>query len=55
MDNTNNFRRNIENLCAKVQEVIDNNDWPTEEGQQRCDDSPCPLQVLVTNIILELR
>jgi len=22
-------------LCEKIREVLDNNDWPTEEGQDR--------------------
>ena len=43
------LKSQIESLCAKVQEVIDNNDWPTEEGH--CIDTgvtyTCPLQELV--------
>ena len=41
----------IELLLSKVEEVINNNDWPTEEGQTRADDiEPCDIQKLVDNI-----
>ena len=41
----------IELLLSKVEEVINNNDWPTEEGQTRADDiEPCDNQKLVDNI-----
>jgi hypothetical protein len=41
----------IELLLKKVEEVLNNNDWPTEEGQMRADDTEsCPIQKLVDNI-----
>jgi hypothetical protein len=41
----------IELLLAKVENVLYNNDWPTEEGQTREDDiEPCDIQKLVDNI-----
>jgi hypothetical protein len=51
---TRNFRVNVMTLCAKVQEVLDNNDWPTEEGQNRADDPPCRIQVLINSVLEEL-
>lgn len=41
--------RAIELLLGKVEEVINNNDWPTEEGHV-IDDGTCPLQILIDNI-----
>ena len=41
----------IELLLAKVENVLYNNDWPTEEGQTREDGiEPCDIQKLVDNI-----
>jgi hypothetical protein len=40
----------IELLLAKVEEVLNNNDWATEEGQERCDEPPCVIRQLVDNI-----
>ena len=40
----------IELLLAKVENVLNNNDWPTEEGQSRADIGPCDIQKLVDNI-----
>lgn len=37
-------------LCDKVMEVVNNNDWPTEEGHNRADEPPCFIEVLVNNI-----
>ena len=42
--------RAIELLLQKVEDVLNNNDWPTEEGQERCDEPPCGIQQLVDNI-----
>ena len=42
----------IELLLSKVEGVINNNDWPTEEGHV-IDDGvtcTCPLQILIDNI-----
>ena len=38
----------IELLCRKVEEVIHNNDWPTEEGRQSEDGSPSAIDELIT-------
>ena len=40
----------IELLLDKVEEVLNNNDWPTEEGQEPCDEPPCGIRQLVDNI-----
>jgi hypothetical protein len=37
-------------LLKRVEEVINNNDWPTEEGQERADEGPCFIRSLVDNI-----
>ena len=40
----------IETLCQKVEEVLHNNDWPTEEGQQSESGEPSPIDELITLI-----
>jgi len=50
---TPELRTNIIKLCHKVKEVINNNDWPTEEGHNR-EDLICPLENLVNNILIDL-
>jgi hypothetical protein len=40
----------IEALCQKVEEVLHNNDWPTEEGQQSESGEPSPIDELITLI-----
>jgi hypothetical protein len=42
----------ISELLARVEEVIDNNDWPTEEGQMQDDgvNATCPILLLVQAI-----
>jgi hypothetical protein len=37
----------IELLCRKVEEVLNNNDWPTEEGRQAEDGSPSAINELI--------
>jgi hypothetical protein len=41
--------RAIELLLQKVEEVLWNNDWATEEGTRR-EDEKCPIQILIDNI-----
>jgi len=42
----------ISELLARVEEVIDNNDWPTEEGHMTDDgvNATCPILLLVQAI-----
>lgn len=40
----------IESLLRKVEEVLNNNGWPTEEGQYGEDGVLCPIQELVNEI-----
>lgn len=47
------FRQDVLSLCRKVQEVIFNNDWPTEEGQMN-EGGECDLLDLVIAIQHEL-
>ena len=44
------LKTDILSLLFKVREVVSNNDWPTEEGQQRADDAICPLLALTNRI-----
>lgn len=37
----------IDVLCGKVMEVVENNDWPTEEGHNFSGDEPCYIEKLV--------
>lgn len=41
---------NILLLLLKVEEVLNNNDWPTEEGYERADEPPCVIRKLVDTI-----
>jgi hypothetical protein len=41
--------RAIELLLQKVEEILWNNDWATEEGTRR-EGETCPIQILVDNI-----
>lgn len=43
------FRDNVLQLCRKVTEVVNNNDWPTEEGQ-RNEDGVSIIGTLVDDI-----
>lgn len=36
-------------LCEKVREVLDNNDWPTEEGHD-FEETKSPIRILVESI-----
>lgn len=47
------FAKNVLDLCRKVEEVLDNNDWPTEEGQDR-EDEKSYIRLLVEQIKEEL-
>ena len=40
----------ISALLRRVEEVVNNNDWPTEEGQERADEPPCIIRDLIDNI-----
>ena len=50
INNQDIFESNVLLLCEKVREVIDNNDWPTEEGQDRADEPPSVIRRLVNAI-----
>lgn len=40
------LRQLILDLCAKVEEVVHNNDWPTEEGHMHDDGVTCSCPIL---------
>ena len=40
----------IELLLQKVEEVVGNGDWATEEGAFTDDGTACPIQQLIDNI-----
>ena len=47
------LRINVKLLCNKVLEVINNNDWPTEEGHDK-ENQPSEIRILVENILNEI-
>lgn len=49
------FKDRVFMLLNKVMEVVNNNDWPTTEGEQRADDPPCVIQQLVDSIKEDLQ
>lgn len=50
---SNYTRLQILRLCSKVKEVLNNNDWPTEEGQDK-ENYESPIRKLVLDIEKEL-
>lgn len=49
-----NLDDNIRLLCNKVYEVLNNNDWPTEEGHDR-EDKPSEIRLLVDVIMSDIK
>ena len=40
------LKQRILDLCGKVEEVVHNNDWPTEEGHMHDDGVNCTCPIL---------